>query len=230
MALCGIGVAAVSHLGMPSFRTGPPQQRSALFLAEKVGRAACGFPGDDCSKSKCCGNLAHKCYSKHDYWATCFETCKEGKHPGTNFDDEYWSCKELSSSSRELQLTTTPLGDTNRSEEASSAQCKDAEPGEVCYTSVDWAMKHGIWEHPEWYPGLNALSESWEFQKHIYMAGQKECTQPPCTAGASKANHSKDDKKSTTTDDAAVEKEDAQENAQDPEPAEATTTLMTQLP
>ncbi|CAK0898317.1 unnamed protein product [Prorocentrum cordatum] len=44
-----------------------------------------------------------------------------------------------------------------------------------CSESVMWAMSHGIWEHPEWYPGLAATSSFEQFQALLHAQGHGGC-------------------------------------------------------
>jgi hypothetical protein len=52
-----------------------------------------------------------------------------------------------------------------------------------CSESVMWAMSHGIWEHPEWYPGLGATSSFEQFQALLHAQGHGGCPRP-CGAAA----------------------------------------------
>jgi hypothetical protein len=58
------------------------------------------------------------------------------------------------------------------------ASCHDTKEGESCYTSVMWAMEHGIVMHPEWYPGLHVGSSFAEFQAHMDKIGHGGCKGP----------------------------------------------------
>jgi hypothetical protein len=60
--------------------------------------------------------------------------------------------------------------------------CHTAVAGEKCYGDVDWAMKTGIHQHPEWYPGLSQSSSFEEFQTHMHDIGYSECPMP-CREG-----------------------------------------------
>jgi len=51
------------------------------------------------------------------------------------------------------------------------------EPGE-CNKHVTWAKEHGIYEHPEWYPGLRAKSSFADFQEHLFRNGHASCPEP----------------------------------------------------
>jgi len=68
--------------------------------------------------------------------------------------------------------------------------CHTAENGEACYEAVSLAMKTGIRNHPDWFPGLNASSSFEEFQEALHRASPGDC-QRPCAAsrGASASHH-----------------------------------------
>ncbi|CAE7304487.1 unnamed protein product [Symbiodinium pilosum] len=70
-----------------------------------------------------------------------------------------------------LGPTTTPYG------------CKDATIGSHCYSSVVWAMEHGLKLHPTWYPGLTSESTFAEFQGRVHLVTPDVCP-VPCTAHA----------------------------------------------
>jgi len=64
--------------------------------------------------------------------------------------------------------------------------CRLAVAGEECYQAVEWAMEHGIRQHPEWYPDLTPESPTEAFQDHLYRTGHGNCPQPcsvPSTTG-----------------------------------------------
>lgn len=57
--------------------------------------------------------------------------------------------------------------------------CRTVQPGEQCYKDVMWARKQGIYEHPEWYPGLTTQSTFEDFQ--VSRALQEHgCPAKPC--------------------------------------------------
>jgi len=72
---------------------------------------------------------------------------------------------------------------TNRFWDASS--CEDAVVGSQCFTAVEWAMQHGIFSNPEWYPNLDDTSDARQFQGRMYqsqIAGAEAhgCHEPCC--------------------------------------------------
>jgi hypothetical protein len=68
--------------------------------------------------------------------------------------------------------------DNDKAHPASEDKCHDPGPGEQCYIYVTWAMKQGIFEHPEWYNGLKEDS-SWEdFQLVLHANGHGGCEKP----------------------------------------------------
>jgi len=60
----------------------------------------------------------------------------------------------------------------------SSEACHTAEPHDLCYKEVSWAMGNGINEHPEWYPGLTASSSFEEFQQVLHQGHHGDCAAP----------------------------------------------------
>jgi hypothetical protein len=60
--------------------------------------------------------------------------------------------------------------------------CHTAVKGDACYLHVSWAMKTGIKQHPQWYPGLTKSNTFENFQCHIVVtkSHKKECNLPPC--------------------------------------------------
>jgi len=57
-------------------------------------------------------------------------------------------------------------------------RCRTSMPGESCYNQVQWAVQHGIYHHPDWYPGLSPASNLVEFQAHLYQTGRGSCPEP----------------------------------------------------
>jgi hypothetical protein len=64
----------------------------------------------------------------------------------------------------------------SRDEKGTQEACHDAEKGDKCYKKVTWAKQTGVLQHPEWYPGLNALSSHEEFQHQLHGLGK--CPKP----------------------------------------------------
>mmetsp|Transcript_23859 Transcript_23859/g.46381 ORF Transcript_23859/g.46381 Transcript_23859/m.46381 type:complete len:410 (+) Transcript_23859:19-1248(+) len=75
---------------------------------------------------------------------------------------------------------TTSTRMTTRKTLPNGASCADAVKGEPCYKHVMWAKKHGIHEHPEWYPGVNQHSSFSAFQIVLHDSGKGNCA-IPCT-------------------------------------------------
>lgn len=48
----------------------------------------------------------------------------------------------------------------------------------ACWDSVSWALASGVYEHPEWYPGLSGSSSSADFQAQMAQRGQSGCPMP----------------------------------------------------
>jgi len=59
-----------------------------------------------------------------------------------------------------------------------SAGCHITTEGETCHSHVTWAKSKGIFEHPEWYPGLNPGSALEDFQEHLFRNGLGNCPEP----------------------------------------------------
>merc|ERR1719323_2262408 len=60
--------------------------------------------------------------------------------------------------------------------------CHTALQGDGCWEKVQWAMSHGIREHPEWYPGLVSGSSFEEFQSLLHRTAEEQggCPTEPC--------------------------------------------------
>lgn len=56
--------------------------------------------------------------------------------------------------------------------------CHNAESGEACFTAVEWAQAHGLYEHPSRYPGLNNESGVLEFQEVLHAIPDTGCPMP----------------------------------------------------
>ncbi|CAE7485491.1 PEPKR2, partial [Symbiodinium pilosum] len=59
------------------------------------------------------------------------------------------------------------------------ANCHTAAEGDgKCWEEVHWAMSQGIYEHPEWYQGLEPSSSVAKFQAKVYMENPGKCPRP----------------------------------------------------
>jgi hypothetical protein len=58
------------------------------------------------------------------------------------------------------------------------SRCHSAEEGEECYDNAKWAKDQGVFEHPEWYPGLTSNSSQAEFQMNLFKHGMHKCQRP----------------------------------------------------
>eukprot|EP00933_Yihiella_yeosuensis_P080433 TRINITY_DN93844_c0_g1_i1.p1 TRINITY_DN93844_c0_g1~~TRINITY_DN93844_c0_g1_i1.p1 ORF type:complete len:335 (+),score=86.00 TRINITY_DN93844_c0_g1_i1:101-1105(+) len=56
--------------------------------------------------------------------------------------------------------------------------CKDLTPGDHCDHAVRWAMRTGIRQHPNWYPGLTSRSSAKDFQAQVHKADPGRCPMP----------------------------------------------------
>jgi hypothetical protein len=70
---------------------------------------------------------------------------------------------------------------------AQSETCHTLLEGETCYDKVHWAMWHGIFDNPEWYPApLSSASTFEDFQALMHSLHPDTCPQP-CEAAAFKS-------------------------------------------
>jgi len=58
------------------------------------------------------------------------------------------------------------------------AKCHTAVGAERCAIATQWAMQHGIYEHPEWYPALTPQSSYEAFQAHLHALKYDNCSYP----------------------------------------------------
>jgi poly(3-hydroxybutyrate) depolymerase len=56
--------------------------------------------------------------------------------------------------------------------------CHTAIAGEKCYEYVTWAMRYGIVEQPQWYPGINSDSSFIEYQTVAHKQVYADCYRP----------------------------------------------------
>lgn len=56
--------------------------------------------------------------------------------------------------------------------------CHTAVEGEECHKNVIWGMTKGIWEHPEWYPGLTQWSTFEDYQELLHKNPTLHCPRP----------------------------------------------------
>jgi hypothetical protein len=56
--------------------------------------------------------------------------------------------------------------------------CHTAIGGEKCYRSVVWVMQHGIYQHPDWYPGVNKATSFEEVQASLRNKQNASCPTP----------------------------------------------------
>lgn len=60
----------------------------------------CAKAGESCADSMCCEDSYHKCFQKHEHWATCNSTCSanmewEDGNGWVERDHKVWDCNEL---------------------------------------------------------------------------------------------------------------------------------------
>jgi hypothetical protein len=56
--------------------------------------------------------------------------------------------------------------------------CHTAIGGEKCYSSVVWIMQKGIYQHPDWYPGVHKASSFEEVQASLRSDSKARCPTP----------------------------------------------------
>jgi len=66
-------------------------------------------------------------------------------------------------------------------ENKGGSQCSDALQGDSCWHAIHWAKRTGIYEHPEWYPGLTSTSNDAAFQAVVHRTKPDKCAMP-CSA------------------------------------------------
>lgn len=62
-------------------------------------------------------------------------------------------------------------------QESASSSCEET-PSVACLRAIDWAMRHGIFEHPENYGELKPGASFASFQEHFHKEGVAGCTAP----------------------------------------------------
>lgn len=90
------------ELGMRTPSGGPP----AVATVSSWVKDTCAWPGDDCSKTRCCLGMNQQCYAKNKDWAVCKESCTPGHDPFDN--NETWSCQPLGSRSTGMPVRGSP--------------------------------------------------------------------------------------------------------------------------
>ncbi|CAE7947059.1 Carbohydrate-binding domain-containing protein C2E1P3.05c [Symbiodinium microadriaticum] len=108
--------------------------------------------------------------------STATTTAAESTTATANASESESSVEATTSSGPELSNVSTTLTSTPKG-------CKDAVMGSHCYSSVIWAMEHGLKLHPTWYPGLTSKSTFAEFQERVHHVTPDVCP-VPCTAKA----------------------------------------------
>mmetsp|Transcript_127358 Transcript_127358/g.254418 ORF Transcript_127358/g.254418 Transcript_127358/m.254418 type:complete len:657 (-) Transcript_127358:55-2025(-) len=63
----------------------------------------------------------------------------------------------------------------------SAKQCQTALHGSECYQRVQWVMREGIIQHPDWYPDLTRTSSFEYVQAALHRKGECHC-EDPCPA------------------------------------------------
>lgn len=76
-----------------------------------------------------------------------------------------------------LQLKTRLLP-TQTAGSLDDAGCHDAVSGDKCMKEIQWALKAGIADHPEWFPGVNHNSSLGDVQHIIWTNSPSKCPRP----------------------------------------------------
>eukprot|EP00931_Biecheleriopsis_adriatica_P001304 TRINITY_DN10161_c0_g1_i1.p1 TRINITY_DN10161_c0_g1~~TRINITY_DN10161_c0_g1_i1.p1 ORF type:complete len:1243 (-),score=235.43 TRINITY_DN10161_c0_g1_i1:53-3733(-) len=109
-------------------------------------------------------------------WDEVSDTCSVAR--GMTCDQTLDSSDAICECAVEMSVTSSSKAPPTTSAEP----CHTAEPGDACHDAVTWAMQSGIFEHPEWYPGLSASSSFADFQAHLHEIETDDgACQPPCT-------------------------------------------------
>jgi len=119
----------------------------------------------------------------------CWQAVTWAKNSGIHEHPEWYPGLSASSTGAEFQAVVHS-GKPNKCPAPCSAgaavsqkSCRDPSPGDACWGAVDWAKKHGIHEHSDWYPGLTPSSSDADFQAQVHAAEPSKCP-PPCSAAA----------------------------------------------
>ncbi|CAE7199415.1 Nhlrc2 [Symbiodinium natans] len=87
-----------------------------------------------------------------------------------------------------VPIQESPRKDTQQAQPADT-NCHTAQQGEKCWDEVNWAKTQGIFEHPEWYPGLQPDSGLDKFQAAVYKETPDRCPKPCGVAGLDEPAH-----------------------------------------
>jgi len=116
----------------------------------------------------------------------CWQAVTWAKNSGIHQHPEWYRGLSASSAEAEFQAlvhSATPDKCPAPCVGVAVSSCRDPTPGDACWGAVDWAKKHGIHEHPEWYPYLSPASSDADFQAQVHAAKPSKCP-VPCGAGA----------------------------------------------
>lgn len=117
---------------------------------------------------------------------TCWQEVTWAKNSGIREHPDWYPGLSTLSTEAEFQAvvhSATPNKCPAPCAGVAVSSCRDPTPGDACWGAVDWAKKHGIHEHPEWYPGLSSASSDADFQAQVHSAEPSKCP-VPCGAGA----------------------------------------------
>lgn len=154
--------------------------------------------------------------SFHEFQQFIHESGK-GSCPRPCLDDDFTTEKQTSEDKKQK--------DNDKAHPPGEDNCHDPDPGEQCYIYVTWAMKQGIFEHPEWYDGLTSDSSWDDFQLVLHANGHGNCEKPcrATTTTAKPATTTTKTAKNTTEDGNPAEDLDTTTTEVNPKSATSTT-------
>lgn len=138
-----------------------------------------------------------QCY-KHIQWAL-----KGGiqKHPfwytGVTKDSSFEEIQDYlhSKNSCPIPCHKVQMGDEPQSKhhfpslQKKQEDCRTVKADDICHTNVMYGMRRGLFEHPEWYPGLDIHSSFEDFQNVLHKNPDLKCPKPCFCKTAKEGDH-----------------------------------------
>jgi len=133
------------------------------------------------------------CHTAVEGESECYERVDWAMRFGIYSDPDWYPGLSVTSSFVEFQAWLHSSGDhgcpkpcptmaqpSTAAPLAPEAACHTAVQGEEseCYEHADWAMRFGIYSHPDWYPGLSVTSSFVDFQAWLHSKGELGCPKP----------------------------------------------------
>mmetsp|Transcript_124928 Transcript_124928/g.400189 ORF Transcript_124928/g.400189 Transcript_124928/m.400189 type:complete len:589 (-) Transcript_124928:20-1786(-) len=111
-----------------------------------------------------------------------------GSAPELDIDDECLEGEVTSCALSAIQLrrtkaiaqAETTAAPSSPSSAAADCHTANAEEDPDCYAAVRWTMSDGIFVHPDWYPGLGAMSSFEAVQESLHATNASVCPSLPC--------------------------------------------------